>query len=175
MLTQRYRHADRPVLGNLLNCAKGAFSHWRTLDRIDRPEMEAVARDRNTSTTELTTLMVTSLDSLELLRKRFAYAELSEKALASCHPAELRDLQRVCSLCTSKAQRAKDLRHQCEAAPLNYCPDEPLLRLLALKARRDRHGASIRFVHKVFLISIKPCGPRTWLSDRILMSKELAP
>lgn len=135
MLTQPANHSARSVLGNFFHRAKSAFSGWREVRQLDSVEVEAVARDLNISPTDLVSLMFASSDSLESLNKRLAYEGLSEEALAASHPDELRDLRRVCSLCSEKARCARDVRHRRMAIPSKYCPNEPTLRLLAREAR----------------------------------------
>jgi hypothetical protein len=123
---------------DLVNRVKSAISRWREISRLDREEIDVVARDLNLSPGELVTLMYTSAGSLEQLDKRLAYAGLSANSLAACHSEELRDLRRVCSQCSSKGRCAKDLRHKRMATPSKYCPNEPTLRLLVRDARNER-------------------------------------
>jgi hypothetical protein len=138
MLTQS---ADRPggsLLGNFLSRAKCAVSRWWEVRRLDSREIEAVARDLNISSAELVSLMLTSSDSLDSLKQRLAYEGLPEESLAISHPAELRDMRRICGQCSSKARCARDLRHKRIATPSKYCPNEPTLRALALEANREK-------------------------------------
>lgn len=138
MLTQPANHPVRSVLGNFFNRAKSAFSIWREIRQFDSEEIEAVARDLNISPTDLVSLMFTSSGSLESLNKRLAQEGLSQEALAASHPDELRDLRRICSLCTEKARCARDIRCKRMATPAKYCPNELTLRFLAREARHER-------------------------------------
>ena len=150
MLTQP---ADRPATSlfvDFLKRAKSAFSRWSEARQLDAQEIDAVARDLNVSPTDLVSLMFASSESLASLNKRLAYEGLSEEALAVSHPDELRDLRRVCSLCSDKVRCARDVRHQRMVTPAKYCPNELTLQLLALGARHERSaqvlGIPRRFV-----------------------------
>ena len=147
MLTQPNQRG-RSYFGNVFNRAKSAFARWREARQLDSQEIDAVARDLNISPAELVALMFASADSLEQLDKRLAYAGLSEEALATSHPDELRDLRRVCSQCSEKARCARDLRHKRMATPSKYCPNELTLRLLVREACRERCAHVLRFSTK---------------------------
>jgi hypothetical protein len=138
MSTPSAGQTDGSFFSNLLNRVRCAIYRWREVSRLDREEIDVVARDLNISPGELVALMYTSPDSLEQLDKRLAYAGLSDKALAASHPDELRDLRRVCSQCSSKARCARDIRHERMATPSKYCPNELTLRLLAREALKER-------------------------------------
>lgn len=138
MLTQP---ADRPATSFFVDCfnrAKSAFFRWQEARQLDAHEIDAVARDLNISSSDLISLMFASPESLESLNKRLAYEGLSEKALAVSHPDELRDLRRVCSLCSEKVRCAKDVRHNRMTTPAKYCPNELTLQFLARDARHER-------------------------------------
>ena len=138
MLTQSVDRPGRSLLGNFLSRAKGAVSRWWEVRRLDSREIDAVARDLNVSSAELVSLMLSSSESLESLGKRLAYEGLPQESLAASHPAELRDMRRICGQCTSKARCARDLRHKRMATPSKYCPNEPTLHALAFEAHHDR-------------------------------------
>ena len=138
MLNHSGNGTSGSFFSHLVDRARFAFARWRELNRLDLREIEAVARELNLSPAELVTLMTTSSESLDSLDKRLAYAGLPQEALAASHPAELRDMRRICSQCPSKARCARDLRHKRMATPSKYCPNEPTLRALALDAHCDR-------------------------------------
>ena len=48
-------------------------------------------------------------ESAELLSRRMAALQLDRKEVAQMHPQTFRDLQRVCTLCESHRQCARDL------------------------------------------------------------------
>ncbi len=137
-LTQSFDRSDESLLGNLFNSIKCAISRWQEVRRLDPREIETVARELNLSPAELVSLMFTSSESLEQLNKRLAYEGLPLELLAVSHPAELRDMRRICSQCSSKTRCARDLRHKRMATPSKYCPNEPTLRAVALEALRAR-------------------------------------
>lgn len=137
MLIESVGQPARSFFGDLFIRAGSAFSKWREIRQLDAREIEAVARDLNISPADLVSLMFTPSDSLKSLNKRLAYEGLSEEALTVSHPDELRDLRRVCSLCSEKSRCARDVRHNRMATPAKYCPNEPTLRLLAREARHE--------------------------------------
>jgi len=134
MLMQSVGRPGGSLLGNLVNRAKCAILRWWEVRRIDPREIETVARDLNLSPTELISLMFVPPESLDSLNKRLAYEGLSPESLAASHPAELRDMRRICGRCSSKGRCARDLRHKRMATPSKYCPNEPMLCALALDA-----------------------------------------
>jgi hypothetical protein len=136
MLMQSVGRPIGSFLSNFLDRAKCAISRWWEVSRLDPQEIETVARDLNVSSAELVALMFTSSESLDSLGRRLAYAGVPQETLAVSHPAELRDMRRICSQCSSKARCARDLRHKRMATPSKYCPNEPTLRALALETHR---------------------------------------
>ena len=145
MLAQSVDRSGGSLLGNLLSRAKCAISRRWEVSRLDSREIDAVARDLNVSSAELVSLMLSSSESLESLGKRLAYEGLPQESLAVSHPAELRDMQRICSQCHSKARCARDLRHKRMATPSKYCPNQPTLRALAREAHRENTARILNF------------------------------
>jgi len=145
MLMQSVDRSGGSLLGNLPGRAKGAISRWWEVRRLGSREIDAVARDMNVSSAELVSLMLTSSDSLGSLNKRLAYEGLPQESLAVSHPAELRDMRRICSQCHSKARCARDFRHKRMATPSKYCPNQPTLRALALEAQRKKTARILNF------------------------------
>ena len=134
MLLPSTTDTGRSFLGNLLDRFKGAMSRRHELQRCDRQELEAIARELNVSPAEFGVLTSMPLTLLGSLSKRLSNAGLSEDQLATAHPEVLRDLRRVCSQCTSKARCARDLKHERGATPSKYCPNEQTLQALAREA-----------------------------------------
>ncbi|HLZ01037.1 MAG TPA: hypothetical protein VKR55_02675 [Bradyrhizobium sp.] len=126
-------------LGDLARRARKALSGWGEIGRLDAGQVEALARDLNLSFSELNSLAIAAPTSLESLKKRLALAGLSEEALAVSDCAVLRDLQRVCSQCASKARCAADLRRG-QIIPPKYCPNEETLHTLRLGAAKPAPG-----------------------------------
>lgn len=127
------------LLGNLLRRTRSALSGWGDLGRLDAAQVEALARDLNLSASEFNSLAIAAPTSLESLRRRLALAGLSEEALAISDCAVLRDLQRVCSQCTSKLRCAADLKRG-QVIPPKYCPNEETLHTLGLEATKPPPG-----------------------------------
>ena len=124
----------RAFVGNLAKRFRDAISRRGELQRCDRREIESIARELNVSPAELGALALMPSHSLAPLSKRLSHAGLSETGLATSHPEVLRDLQRVCSQCPSKARCARDLRRERRATPSKYCPNEQTLQALAREA-----------------------------------------
>jgi len=131
MFTEAGAAKGSSAFKGLLNRFKSAVARWNELQRLDSPEMEAIARELNLSKAELSALTFQPSRSIESLSKRLSHAGLSEDKLAAAHGDVLRDLRRVCSQCQSKARCARDLRHERRATPAKYCPNEQTLRALA--------------------------------------------
>jgi hypothetical protein len=124
----------RAFVGSLANRLGDAIFRRDELQRCDRREIESIARELNVSPTELGDLVSMPSDSIVSLSKRLSHAGLSETSLATSHPEVLRDLQRVCSQCPSKARCARDLGRERRATPSKYCPNEQTLQALAREA-----------------------------------------
>jgi hypothetical protein len=70
-------------------------------------------------------------ESAELLSRRMAALDLDGKEVARTHPQTFRDLQRICTLCESHRQCARDLTRDASApAWEDYCPNVETLRAL---------------------------------------------
>jgi hypothetical protein len=149
MLTQSADPAAESFFGSLFNRAKSTFSRWREVSRLDSKEIEAVARDLNISSAEFVALMFTPSGSLDQLDKRLAYAGLSEAALATSHPDELRNLRRVCGQCAERRRCVRDIRHKRMATSSKYCPNELTLRMLAREACQARSARVFAFPTKL--------------------------
>lgn len=124
------------VFGNLLGRLKGVMDRRNELQRLDQREIEVIARELNLSRTELAALILKPSGSLQSLSRRLSHAGLAEDDLEASHADVLRDLRRVCSQCSSKARCARDLKHERQATPAKYCPNEQTLRALAEDVQR---------------------------------------
>jgi hypothetical protein len=128
MVTDADIDISHNLFGNLVDRLRGALARRKEIRGLDSPEIESVARELNLSKTELCALTLQSTNSLPSLSKRLSNFGLHEDRVAA---DTLRDLQRVCSQCKSKARCARDLRHERRATPAKYCPNELTLRALA--------------------------------------------
>jgi hypothetical protein len=78
-------------------------------------------------------------ESAELLSRRMAALQLDRKEVAQTHPQTFRDLQRVCTLCESHRQCARDLsRDSGDPGWEDYCPNAATLRALNARPRASR-------------------------------------
>ncbi|MGY4319679.1 hypothetical protein ACVWW1_009006 [Bradyrhizobium sp. JR3.5] len=115
---------------NLLSRLRASMSRTAELAYLSPQDIDAIARELNLSTSDFRR-MAQSPGSPELLSKRLTLAGFSENTLAACHGDVLRDLQRVCGLCQTKARCAADLERHKSVDPLKGCPNEQTLRALA--------------------------------------------
>ncbi|WP_426441156.1 hypothetical protein [Bradyrhizobium genosp. P] len=124
------------LLSNLLDRLKRVMARWNEMQQLDSGEMETIARELNLSRAELAALTLKPSGSLQSLSGRLSHAGLAEDDLAASHGDVLRDLQRVCSQCSSTARCTRDLNHERRANPAQHCPNEQTLRALADEVRR---------------------------------------
>jgi hypothetical protein len=97
---------------------------------MDRSEFEQIARDLNLSPLELQALSSNDRSG-ELLDKRLAEFELSAQVLRRQHPEVLRDLQRVCGMCSSVKRCANEFeRPTSGSGRSDYCPNTQTLQAL---------------------------------------------
>jgi hypothetical protein len=104
----------------------------RDLAALSPEEMTHLAQDVGVTPTALHELARHAPDAAALLEKRLDGFGLSRAEVAKRSPTELRDMERLCTLCHSKKRCARDLA----AAPngrswYRYCPNEQTLRALA--------------------------------------------
>jgi hypothetical protein len=129
-----------PVINRLIERMKrlsrraGETSELR---RMDDRQLDRIAHETGLSRAALFTLCADSPG--ELLQQRLAEFAIPEDLLAMRHPAVLRDLQRVCGTCTTKARCASDFA-ACRASGRDaYCPNT--CTLYALKREGLGRGA----------------------------------
>ena len=108
---------DSPAQKELACCAEG--------------EVERIAKDIGMPASEIRRLASLGPESAELLSRRMAALDLDRKEVARTHPQTFRDLQRICTLCESHRQCARDLaRDASDPAWEDYCPNVATLRAL---------------------------------------------
>ena len=104
-------------------------------------EVERIAKDIGMPASEIRRLANLGPESAELLSRRMTALHLDRKAVAQTHPQTFRDLQRVCTLCESHRQCARDLaRNSGDPGWEEYCPNVATLRALnasPLASRRE--------------------------------------
>ena len=104
-------------------------------------EVERIAKDIGMPASEIRRLANFGPESAELLSRRMAALHLDRKEVSQTHPQTFRDLQRVCTLCESHRQCARDLaRNSGDPGWEEYCPNVATLRALnarPLASRRE--------------------------------------
>ena len=115
------------------------------LREIDRAEFDQIARDLNLSAPDLYAISTRNDMTVDLLDKRMADFGLSAEAMKRRHPEVLRDLQRVCGLCSlSKRCRREFAQHTSDAARSSYCPNTPTLQALEQENLTAKTLAALR-------------------------------
>ena len=113
----------------------------RQLQRLDREELEKIARDIGVSVFELFKLASERDDIQELLKRRLAETGLSEEILRECYPKALGDLNRVCASCAVSAQCSDDFQHGRQGRS-EYCPNTAAID--ALRKSNDLNKMAVR-------------------------------
>ena|SRR5436305_12870978 len=135
---------------------KATQAHWPVVDNVIAPlaewfrrraainenladfnafspgEMARMAQDVGLSASDLRELARHCSDAAELLDRRLDSLGLARPELAVTATAELRDMERLCTLCVSKGRCARDLATD-PGDPVwrQYCPNEQTLVALA--------------------------------------------
>ena len=116
-----YRHA-RGTCNDLASCG--------------RDEMERIARDLRIHPSELTTMAKKGPHAADLVKKLLVALGIDADSLERDDPFTMRDLQRLCTICTDKKQCQFDLANGIISDNFrDYCPNAFTLDAL-LKARR---------------------------------------
>src|SRR5262245_37135713 len=99
-----------------------------SLDAFAPAEMERLAQDVGMTSADLRSLATRCSDAAGLLERRLSALGLNSAQLHRDRPAELRDMERLCTLCASKGRCARDLSAD-PGNPVwrNYCPNEQSL------------------------------------------------
>jgi hypothetical protein len=94
-------------------------------------EAERMAHDLGLSVSELRKLAEHGPEAADLLARRIAVLDLDKDEIAAAVPRTLQDLQRVCTMCESHRQCARDLgRDPADRAWEDYCPNVAMLKML---------------------------------------------
>ena len=102
-----------------------------SLARCTDSEVERMAKDFGMPASDIRRLANLGPESAELLFRRMAALDLDRKEVAQVEPATMRDLQRLCTLCESHRQCARDLsRESGDPGWEDYCPNVATLRAL---------------------------------------------
>lgn len=94
-------------------------------------EVERIAQDIGIPASEVRRLASLGPESANLLLNRMAALDLDRKEVGHVEPLIFRDLQRVCSMCESHRQCARDLaRDSNDPVWEDYCPNIATLKML---------------------------------------------
>lgn len=112
---------------------KGDRGCLADLDQCGPDEVRRMARDLSLTTGELRALAGTS-GSADLLYRRMADLGLDQAELALAEPNVMRDMQKLCTLCASKARCQYDLLRCADPSTSwrAYCPNDETLHGLTL-------------------------------------------
>jgi hypothetical protein len=95
---------------------------------MDREEVARIAGDLNLSVSELRTLCERDGGTPKRLQQRLSQLHLDSNEIKREHPGVLRDLEKVCALCTSEARCSRDFeQHAAPTAWTQYCPNSTTL------------------------------------------------
>jgi hypothetical protein len=110
---------------------RGANSSLSGLICCGEYEVERMARDLGMPVSELRKVAAHGPEAADLLVRRMAVLNLDKDEIAATAPSTLQDLQRLCTMCQSHRQCARDLaRDPAGAAWEDYCPNVAMLKLL---------------------------------------------
>jgi hypothetical protein len=102
------------------------------LNAFGPDEMARMAQDVGISPSELRALAGHCSDAAHLLEQRLDTLGLSADELQRKAPSELRDMERLCTMCESKGRCARDLAADPDDPVWRkYCPNEQSLMALA--------------------------------------------
>ena len=131
--------AQRPFLDSIIvpiaDWWRKHAAAWENVDNLDSfgpDELARMALDVGIPASDLRALATHCSDAADLLERRIASLGLDSAALAHTATAQLRDMERLCTLCQSKGRCARDLAAD-PSDPVwhQYCPNEQTLSALA--------------------------------------------
>jgi len=95
------------------------------LDSLGPDELARVAQDVGIGSSDLRALAQHCSDAADLLEFRLASLDLDRDDLARNAPTQLRDMERLCTMCNHKGHCARDLAAD-PSDPIwrRYCPNE---------------------------------------------------
>jgi hypothetical protein len=96
-------------------------------------EVDRMARDLGMSASELRVLAGHGPGAAELLSRRMAALRIDPKDVPIVDAFMLRDMQRLCTICTSRSQCARELADRSDDLARNwqdYCPNAATLNML---------------------------------------------
>jgi hypothetical protein len=114
------------------------------LEGCGRGEVARIAHDLSLSPGELRSLAAKGPDSADLLYRRMDGLCVDRSSVEHGEPRAMWDMQKACSLCTSKGRCRHDFARGAEASAWQpYCPNDDMLNGLAAGgAHRIRRGST---------------------------------
>lgn len=101
-----------PIVQDLIESFASWLKHRRELNEIrqlDRSEFDRIANDLRVSPDDLEELVRHGKHAADELPRMLEQLGISAEGLGRAHPLLLRDMERVCALCSHKAQCDRDL------------------------------------------------------------------
>jgi transcriptional regulator with XRE-family HTH domain len=137
MTAQKHHY---PAVEMLINTFGDWLKHRRELNEIrqlNTVDFDRIASDLRVSPHDLNELVRQGPHAADELPKLLKILGIDEAALARTQPLVLRDMERVCALCASKAQCDRDLAAGTSAEHYEgYCLNAPTIDLLGQPARK---------------------------------------
>jgi transcriptional regulator with XRE-family HTH domain len=129
-----------PAVETLINTFSDWLKHRRELSEIrqlNTADFDRIASDLRVSPYDLNELVRQGPHSADELPKLLKILGIDEEALARTQPLVLRDMERVCALCHSKAQCDRDLAAGASAEHYEgYCLNAPTIAVLGQPASK---------------------------------------
>jgi hypothetical protein len=135
MLAKQIESQNWPFLDHVI----GPIADWwrkhaaardsaHSLEGLGADELARVAQDVGIPASDLRRLAQHCSDAADLLEYRIASLGLRANEIALDAPAQLRDMERLCTMCEHKGRCARDLAAD-SSDPIwrRYCPNEPAL------------------------------------------------
>lgn len=123
-----------PVVQDLIESFAAWLKHRRELSemrRLDRSDFNRIASDLRIAPDDLDELVRHGHHAADELPKMLAQLGIDAERLSQVRPLLLRDMERVCSLCTHKGQCDRDLAHGTAAENYHgYCGNAATLESL---------------------------------------------
>jgi hypothetical protein len=130
----RPRMEHRPIVNRMMQWWKNWGEPNTRLSELmccGEYEVECMARDLGMPVSELRNIAGHGPEAADLLVRRMAVLNLDRTEVATTAPSTFQDLQRLCTLCESYKQCARDLGHDpADRVWESYCPNVAMLKLL---------------------------------------------
>jgi transcriptional regulator with XRE-family HTH domain len=129
-----------PVFDNLITTFGDWLKHRRDLNelrQLNTSEFERIATELRVSPGDLNELVRQGPHAADELPKLLKILGIDEEALARTRPMVLRDMERVCALCSSKGECDRDLAAGTSAEHYaGYCLNASTIETLDLPASK---------------------------------------